>query len=48
MFEDPSDNVSNVGHTGVVFTCCRLPFAAPRGQGGQSNFIDKGAVVFGK
>jgi len=53
VFEDQTDNVSNLGHTGVVFTCCRLPFAAPRGQGdrvkfGQSNFVDKGAVVFGK
>ena len=38
MFEDQSDNVSNLGYTGVVFTCCRLPFAAPRGQGGGVKF----------
>ena len=52
MFEDQTDNVSNLGHTGVVFTCCRLPFAGPRAQGGGVNFgfpasQNTGEVVFG-
>jgi len=53
VFEDQTDNVSNLGHTGVVFTCCRLPFAAPRAQGGEVNFgsspsRNNGGIVFGK
>jgi len=52
VFEDQTDNVSNLGHTGVVFTCCRLPFAGPRAQGGvnfgSSPSQNNGGIVFGK
>ena len=52
VFEDQTDNVSNLGHTGVVFTCCRLPFAGPRAQGGVnfglSSSQNNGGIVFGK
>lgn len=53
VFEDQTDKVSNLGHTGVVFTCCRLPFAGPRATGGGVNFglppsRNNGGIVFGK
>ena len=53
MFEDQTDNVSNLVHTGVVYTCCRLPFAGPRAQGGGVHFglpasQNNGGIVFGK